>query len=279
MKEDVSTEMDYEFRISTSNLSERVGKTYFTTEMTIMKCISGSAVISINSRKHILNTGHNFLLSDSVIFQVLETTEDFSVVTCFVSLPFYFELATGINSNVFDILPYSAPDLYKIEYLLTADLLFESLCLLYNNCKHGNRRTMVMNIIECYIYEIYELTLTLVERQIEEDKNNHHRHTINAFYKLVAIHGQEHRNIEFYAGQLNMSSRYLYKIVQSGIHITPKQLIDDMVVSSIKQLLLTTKLNNQEIADRFNFPDQSSFGQYFKRCSGMSPLEFRNKHR
>ena len=32
----------------------------------------------------------------------------------------------------------------------------------------------------------------------------------------------------------------------------------------------------QEIAERLNFPDQSSFGKFFSRVVGMSPKEYRN---
>lgn len=76
-----------------------------------------------------------------------------------------------------------------------------------------------------------------------------------------------------------MSGRYLYKIVSSTRRITPKQLIDDMVISLIKQTLLTTSLNNQQISDKFGFSDQSAFGQYFKRCVGISPWSFRDKNK
>lgn len=278
MKKSRLKEPDFEFHINTSNLSDMVGKTHFTTELTLMKCVSGSAVIAIDSRRHIFAANHSFLLSDLVVFQVLEITEDFSVISCTLSLPFYYELAAGFNSNVFSVLPYSAPDLYREEQLRSADLLFENLCLLYENREHSNRRIMAMNLVICYMYEMYELTSPLVQTQMEEDQNNHYNRTVNSFYDLAVIHSEKNRSIEFYAGLLNMSSRYLYKIVQTSIHITPKQFIDDVVISSVKRLLLTTTLSNQQIADRFNFPDQSSFGQYFKRCTGISPSAFRDKY-
>lgn len=271
-------EYDYEFRVTTSNLLDMIGKTHFTTELTLMKCVSGSAVIAINSKKCTLAANHSFLLLESMVFQVLETTSDFSTICCLVSLPFYYELSASMDPNIFNMLQYGTPDLYDEKALRPADLLFENLCLLHENKKHSNRRLMAMNIIASYIYEMYELTLPFANSQEKDDKSKRSRHTINSFYNLVFAHSENNRNIEFYAEKLNMSSRYLYKIVQDGIHITPKQLIDDVVISLIKQQLLTTNLNNQEIADKFNFPDQSSFGQYFKRCAGMSPSAFRNKH-
>ncbi|NDV97594.1 AraC family transcriptional regulator [Dysgonomonas sp. 521] len=271
-------ESDYEFRVSTSNLLDMVGKTHLTTELTLMKCVSGSAIIAINSRKCTLTANHSFILLEAMEFQVFETTSDFSVICCAVSLPFYFELSARISPNVFSILLYGKPDLYNEKELRPVDLLFENLCLLFDNNKHNNRRVMAMNLIICYIYEIYELTLPYANSQKEDDKSKYYSPTIISFYNLLAVHSKKNRSIEFYADKLNISSRYLYKIVKNSLHITPKQVIDDVVVSMIKQMLLTTTLNNQEIAYKFNFPDQSSFGQYFRRCTGMSPIAFKNKH-
>jgi AraC-like DNA-binding protein len=49
------------------------------------------------------------------------------------------------------------------------------------------------------------------------------------------------------------------------------------VIIEIKILLKTTPLTLQEIAHRMNFPDQSFFGRYFKKHTGLSPLQYRNK--
>ncbi|MEG2179117.1 MAG: helix-turn-helix domain-containing protein, partial [Bacteroidales bacterium] len=109
--------------------------------------------------------------------------------------------------------------------------------------------------------------------------SGYRHYIIDSFFALCAVNHSQYRNIEYYAGKLNISSRYLYKITKELVQSTPKQIIDYYVSGSAKKWLLTTILTNQQIADKLNFPDQATFGQFFKRNVGMSPSEFRNKYR
>ncbi|MBR3947358.1 MAG: AraC family transcriptional regulator, partial [Bacteroidales bacterium] len=60
---------------------------------------------------------------------------------------------------------------------------------------------------------------------------------------------------------------------------TPKDFINETIIGEIKNALLTTEMSHQQIADRFGFPDQSAFGQFFKRQEGISPSEFRKMYK
>jgi len=47
-------------------------------------------------------------------------------------------------------------------------------------------------------------------------------------------------------------------------------------VMEAKTLLKFSERSIQEIAYALNFPNQSFFGSYFKRLTGMSPSQYRN---
>ena len=57
--------------------------------------------------------------------------------------------------------------------------------------------------------------------------------------------------------------RHLFKVCKGETEHTPKEILDDFVVGDIQHMLLTTDQTFQQLADRFAFPDQSAFGQYF----------------
>ena len=51
-------------------------------------------------------------------------------------------------------------------------------------------------------------------------------------------------------------------------------MIDEFVILEAKNLLRFSGKNIQQIAYELNFPNQSSFGKYFKHLTGMSPSEY-----
>jgi len=63
--------------------------------------------------------------------------------------------------------------------------------------------------------------------------------------------------------------------IQQTVGCTAKEWIDDYVILELKVTLHSTALSIQEIANQFNFPDQSYLGRYFKHHTGMSPTAYR----
>ena len=112
------------------------------------------------------------------------------------------------------------------------------------------------------------------------DNGKRSRQLLNHFFELVGENTPSGcRNITYYADKLCVSERYLFKVCKKETGKTPKELIHQFLIGQIKNALLTTEMTHQQIADQFGFPDQSAFGQFFKRQEGMSPSEFRKRYR
>lgn len=81
----------------------------------------------------------------------------------------------------------------------------------------------------------------------------------------------------FYADQLCISTRYLSAITKQVAENSAKEIIDENLILELKMALQSTGMSLKEIADKYRFPDQSFFGRYFKKHTGMSPKEYRAK--
>lgn len=272
------TEPDYDFVLEHMDGKDVEHKIFFESDMLILKATAGEATILINAEEHQFKSGTNFLLLDGIMLKVVTCSTDFSIEILRFSPNFMNEIYSQIDSKVFDVIAFSAPDLYDEKAMDITGLIFQQLCTLHMNKTHAFKDKMAVNCILNFIYEIYEQTHIYKEHRTKVAKNRK-EYFMDNFYTLCLEKHSEHRNIEYYAENLHITPRYLYKICKESIQMTPKECIDYITSGSAKRMLLTTNLTTQQIALELNFPDQATFGQYFKRNVGMSPSEFRNRYK
>ena len=97
---------------------------------------------------------------------------------------------------------------------------------------------------------------------------------VNEFMQLVRTHHKQERMVSFYAEKLFISPKYLSLIIKEALGRSAAEVIDEFVILEAKNLLRFSGKNIQQVAYDLNFPNQSSFGKYFKHLTGMSPSEF-----
>ena len=85
------------------------------------------------------------------------------------------------------------------------------------------------------------------------------------------------RTIPFYSGRLGVSSKYLTEIVKEKTGMTANDYIDRQTMIECEALLSSTDMSVQQISRMMHFPSCSVFGKFFKRVTGMSPTEYREK--
>ena len=86
-------------------------------------------------------------------------------------------------------------------------------------------------------------------------------------------------SIEEYAKQLAITPNHLTQIVKSVMGKTPISIIQEKRIIEIKRLLLHSSKNVSQIADYLNFTDQSYFTKYFKKNTGITPLQYRSQEK
>lgn len=269
-------EPDYNFKLETIQGSSFIDRILFSNDILIIKCISGDATITINAQIHKFRFNSNFLLADNMIFKIQECSEDFAMTILSFSTNFLNIIYPMLEGRIIETMMLSVPDMYSDEDMEMTDMLFRQLCIMATSTEHKYRNKMAVNLTICYMLEICEQTYKYV-KDLVQDMSDRRTYLIDKFFAFCKEDHSHHRNIEHYASRLNITSRYLYKICKESLQMTPKQCLDYIVSGNAKRLLLTSTMTNQQIANELNFPDQATFGQFFKRNVGMSPSEFRNK--
>ncbi|MDH6313780.1 AraC family transcriptional activator of pobA [Parabacteroides sp. PFB2-10] len=97
----------------------------------------------------------------------------------------------------------------------------------------------------------------------------------NKFLNLLMENYKEQHEVAFYANRLFITSQYLTLIIKELTGKTVNRWIDENLILEARKLLKTTGATVQQIADELNFSDQSTFGKFFKKHHGISPIEYR----
>lgn len=101
----------------------------------------------------------------------------------------------------------------------------------------------------------------------------------NEFAMSVVQNCKTERTVAYYAEQANLTPNHFSATIKSASGQSAMYWIKLVTTTMIKHLLTTTRMSVKEIADAFGFPDQSTFGRYFKSFCGISPTGYRDKMR
>jgi len=85
-------------------------------------------------------------------------------------------------------------------------------------------------------------------------------------------------DVNFYADRVGVSPRYLSQVTRRMADTTPKAIIESTLLFHIKNMLdQRPSLSFQEIAEQLDFSSQSHLSNLFKRLTGMTPTQYRNR--
>jgi len=134
------------------------------------------------------------------------------------------------------------------------------------------KTTAVLNLVRSLIYFLAE-DYAVQPRQTHSLSRA--EQICGQYFSLVELHCREQHTVEWYASQMNIAPKYLSNVVKQTLGASPNKYIDEALTRQAKSLLTSTSLTVQQIAYRLGFRNQSHFGTFFKRQTGLSPRVFK----
>ena len=137
-----------------------------------------------------------------------------------------------------------------------------------------NIREVALDLVRSmvnYVYGLYDKSFS------EHHQLSHPEELTGRFLALVEQHCHEQHTIDWYASAMCLSPKYLANVVKQVTGRTTGECINENLIKQAKSLLLATTLPVQQIADRLGFKNQSHFGTFFRRATGMNPKTFRER--
>ena len=138
---------------------------------------------------------------------------------------------------------------------------------------------IVSGLIAATFYKVGDILTHYMKEHPEIDNPVHNRaeEYFKQFTELLGKHYTRERSVGYYARQLCITPKYLTTLIKRISGKSVSEWIDSYVILEAKTLLKYSNMSVQEIAYYLNFPNQSFFGSYFKRNTGMSPSQYKAK--
>ena len=86
-------------------------------------------------------------------------------------------------------------------------------------------------------------------------------------------------SVKTFADKCCLSPNYFGDLVKKETGKTPIEFIQQKIIDIAKEELHSTDVTITEVAYRLGFQSSQHFNHYFKRCTGMTPTEFRKRSR
>ncbi|MEO8118582.1 MAG: helix-turn-helix domain-containing protein [Rhodoferax sp.] len=100
---------------------------------------------------------------------------------------------------------------------------------------------------------------------------------IEKFRALVNEDYKKHRPITAYADQLGITPGQLSRLCREVLGISSLDVINARLVHEAQRDLIYTTNSIKQLADSLGFADETYFGRFFRKHTGVSPREFRVK--
>lgn len=140
--------------------------------------------------------------------------------------------------------------------------------------QEGKHEETVNALIAALAYVVNDIRI-----KNEGNANNNRSHERDIFDRFIALvnkHSAQEHHLPFYADKLCISEKYLSAIIRQASGTTAKEWLDRSLITAAKVKLRHSDLQISQIADQLNFPNASFFCKYFKRITGVTPLQYRN---
>lgn len=242
----------------------------------LLFCLEGEIEIRIALKEYVLHPNMFFIIIPGVIFEVLSISDDFRgfVIATRNNFMPVTEKTTQVMSfykclqdrYCFSFEEKDVPEFMKVYLDIKETLLEED---------HPFRIPMLQSYVQIMYYRMAPVVIKEAEQQSKYPQTRQEE-IFHRFIHEVETYYRKERSVKFYADLLCISPKYLSSVIYKVSQKLAGEWIDAYVILEAKTLLKSGKLTVQQISEQLNFPNQSFFGKFFKRCAGMSPKEYKN---
>ena len=246
----------------------------------ILICRKGKVVVHVNYKEWEMYEGAVIIVFPNDVVELkqvkeVENTGEFEILKYNPSL--LREASLQLEQTVYSSL---REDRCRQDTPVVTDIInnmFSLLKVYFGQSECTCISQLVLCQLKAFFIGFHEYLQRNPQYRPDEVKSFRVRELFNRFMMLMERDYKVSRDVNYYAERMNITSKYLTNIVRQVTGHTPKTIIDQYVILQIKMQLQNSTLNIKEIAYNYHFTDVSFFCRYFKKHTGKTPQQLREK--
>lgn len=252
---------------------------FMLTHFSILIVNSGSLFIQIDDTEVIVMENELLVVPIKTSCEVLIMSEPLQI--CLVSFTPEFVFENCIRRQHIGYFDFYIRKIPSKIYVKRKD--FQHLIFLFEQLYRKTRKSSKQIFKEEIVLLSFNLLLYMLAekyrkyfQQLNENYSLKEKLLIQ-FFNILEINYRKQHSVKYYADALFMTPDHLTKIIKELTDRTVKQFIIEAIVLEAKNLLHNENLSISNIIDELQFNDSSSFSNFFKRHTSLSPSEYRSR--
>lgn len=240
-------------------------------------CTNGHGKLTVNMKNYDLNPHDIMILSPGAIVKEGYISDDLDglFISCskkfcdeviFQNIPQLVGAFMFLNDN--QVIPMEEKDYIHLHRFYE---------FIWDNTEKGDSlltKEILRHLLTAMALWLYSL-LPVSQHGLTK---NRQESIVEKFLQDAQDQYKQERRVGYYAQLQFITPKYLSMVVKLVTGKTVSDWINSFVILAAKSQLKNTIKTIQEIAVELNFPNQSFFGKYFKKNTGMSPSDYRSSN-
>lgn len=130
-----------------------------------------------------------------------------------------------------------------------------------------------------FIMEVGNILLQRSNERKPGDRESRKEEIVREFIRLIVKYVGEQYEVAFYAKELCITPGNLSRIIAAASGKSPLQWIGNALVVEAKILLHKPDATIKQVSNELHFGNQSSFGKFFRKHTGLTPVEYKARCR
>ena len=236
-------------------------------------CKKGHAKLRIGLEDFSIAPNIVLIMLPEQIFQLVETSDDFEAGYILFHKDFFdlqndFKMALDLQSYLF-----------RQPYVQLPDKDMEEVMTVFNIIKRKfeeRNNLFLKEILQTYIRALFYIACNYSLKTKKKVVKQRKEEVFEKFIDMLGQHYFKEQNVNWYAEKFCLTPKYLSKLIYEASGKYASDWIKDYIIQEAQTLLISSSLSVQQISNKLGFTNQSHFGTYFKRYTGLSPKEFKH---